>query len=103
MFTSTSRYVNLPTSTHTLPDGRAVVYVQRRFLPRPSTLADLGGYLVRPADRIDLIAFRTLGDPEQFWRIADANGALKPEDLATPAGRRLRVTLPQGIPGGSGG
>ena len=103
MFSATSRYFGLPTSTFTRPDGTAIVYVQRRFVPQPSSLADLGGYLVRPADRIDLIAFRTLGDPELFWRIGDANGAMQPEQLAAQPGRKLRVTLPQGIPGGSVG
>ena len=41
-----------------------------------------------PGDRLDLITARTLGDPEQFWRICDANDALDPDDLAEP-GRRL--------------
>ncbi len=26
---------------------------------------------VQPEDRMDLVAARTLGDPEQFWRICD--------------------------------
>ena len=32
-------------------------------------------------DRLDNIAARYLGDPEQFWRICDANGAMRPDEL----------------------
>ena len=39
-------------------------------------------------------ATRTLGDPEAFWRVCDANDALNPGELEQ-AGRRLRVPLPQ--------
>ena len=48
---------------------------------------------------MDLIAANELGDAEAYWRICDANNAMRPEDLASPIGRRLRITLPQGIPG----
>jgi len=40
-----------------------------------------------------------LGGPELFWRIADANGAMRPEDLVAKVGRQLKITLPQGITG----
>ena len=40
-----------------------------------------------------------LGDPLQYWRICDANGAMRPDELTDTAGRRLRITLPEGIPG----
>lgn len=103
MFAVTSRYYGLGQQQLTLPDGRTVTYLQRRFAPRPDSLADLGSYVVRPLDRIDLIAYRALGDPELSWRVADANGAMQPQELETPAGRRLRITLPPNVPGGSGG
>jgi hypothetical protein len=103
MFSVTSRYYGLAQQQLTLPDGQVVNYLQRRFVPRPDSLADLGTYVVRPLDRIDLIAYRALGDPELSWRVADANGAMSPDELETPAGRRLRITLPAGVPGGSGG
>jgi hypothetical protein len=50
---------------------------------------------VTAADRLDLIAARTLGDPEQFWRVCDANNAMDPLDLTTTLGRVLRVPVPQ--------
>ncbi|MFL5804527.1 MAG: hypothetical protein ACJ8CR_22625 [Roseiflexaceae bacterium] len=40
-----------------------------------------------------------LDDPEQFWRICDANRAMRPDELTETVGRRLRITLPEGIPG----
>ena len=42
------------------------------------------------------IAAKYLGDPEQFWRICDANGAVRPDELEM-VGRRLRITLPEGL------
>ena len=48
---------------------------------------------------MDQIAASELGDPLQFWRICDANGAMRPQDLTDTPGRLLRITLPQGVPG----
>jgi hypothetical protein len=50
---------------------------------------------VAQSDRLDLIASRTLGDSEQFWRVADANNAMHPLDLTEVVGRVLRIPLPQ--------
>ncbi|HEV2777786.1 MAG TPA: LysM domain-containing protein [Actinophytocola sp.] len=93
MFSVTSRYHGIPTATHTLPDGRRVTYVRRRLLPQPEQLAQLAEHVVAPGERLDHIAGRHFGDAEQAWRIADANRAMDPEELAVP-GRRLRITLP---------
>ena len=73
MFEPTSRYYTLETVTLTLPDGRSVAYKRRRFLPQGSAMPLLAEEIVNQSDRLDLIAARTLGDPEQFWRVADAN------------------------------
>ncbi|AIR96868.1 LysM peptidoglycan-binding domain-containing protein [Streptomyces glaucescens] len=94
MIEPTSRYHPLPTATHTLPDGRTVTHLRRRLLPQPERLADLGEHVVTAGDRLDLIAARWYGDPEQSWRIADANRALRPDELTAVPGRRLRITLP---------
>lgn len=95
MFEPTSRYAGIETATRTAADGRAVVYKRRRFLPQPADMPVLAEVLVAPGDRIDTLAARVLGDPEQFWRLADANGATNPADLAVP-GRRLRVAVSPG-------
>ena len=44
-------------------------------------------------------AAQYLGDPEQFWRICDANGAMRPDELTEPIGAAMRITLAAGHPG----
>lgn len=95
MFTHTSRYYSLETVTLTTADGREIAYKRRRFLPDPSDMQMLAEVVVTQGDRLDLITARTLGDPEHFWRICDANNAMNPFDLTTEIGRRLRIPLPQ--------
>ncbi|MEU2832878.1 LysM domain-containing protein [Streptomyces lavendulae] len=102
MFSATSRYQNVPTASLTLPDGRTVTYVRRRFPPDPDTLTTVGTHVVVAGERLDLVAARELGDPEQGWRIADAHRVLDPELLTRVPGRRLRITLPAGMPQGAG-
>lgn len=96
MFTSTSRYYTLPTATITAADGRVRVYKRRRFLPAGDEMPLLAEAVVVEGDRLDLIAARTLGDPEHFWRVCDANNAMSPFELTRVPGRRLRVAIPQG-------
>ena len=95
MFNYTSRYFNLETVKLTMADGREAVYKRRRFLPRGSAMPLLIEVTVTEGDRLDLITARTLGDPEHFWRVADANTAMNPFDLTAEIGRVLRVTVPQ--------
>jgi hypothetical protein len=92
-FAPTSRYAGVGTATLTRA-GATVGYLRRRFLPRGSEQPLLAQVTVAEGDRLDLIAARTLGDPEQFWRVCDANDAMDPADLEV-TGRTLRVTLPQ--------
>ena len=98
-FPATSRYFGIETTTFTGPDGRSVAYLRRRFLPDPSRFAVLAEHVVTEGERLDTIAARYMEDPEAFWRIADANAAMHPQDLTEPSGRRLYITLPEGIPG----
>jgi hypothetical protein len=100
-FAANSRYVNTPTKTYTLADGRDVNYLARRFLPAPESLALLGTYTVVEGDRLDNIAARVLGDPELFWRICDGNRELRPDALTAAIGRQLRITAAEGFPGPS--
>src|SRR4051794_26768500 len=95
---SQSRYHPEDTAEHTLPTGKKVVFLRRRLLPQPESLAGLREHLVREAwKRLDGIASLELQDPELYWQICDANRALRPDDLEIP-GKRLRITLPAGIP-----
>jgi hypothetical protein len=98
LFPQTSRYYGLRIRKHTLADGKQVSYVDRRFVPQPEQFELLQEHSVAEGDRPDNLAATYLGDPEQFWRLADANYDLNPFDLVTTVGRRLRITLPEGIP-----
>ena len=95
MFEHTSRYARIPTARYVTPDGRTVAYVRRRTVPRGDTMPLLVEVTVTQGERLDLIAARILGDPEQFWRICDANNALNPLELTGQPGRVIRVTVPQ--------
>ena len=99
MFGPNSRYYLHATARLVREDGTEVVYLRRRFIPPPERFALIQEHVVSEGERLDLIAHEYLGDPEQFWRIADANGAMRPEELTEEVGRRLRITLPEGVPG----
>jgi hypothetical protein len=94
MFEHTSRYYPLETATFTAPDGRRIAYKRRRFLPRGEEMQLLVEVTVTQGDRLDLITARTLEDPEQFWRVCDANNAMNPVELTAELGRTLRVPVP---------
>ena len=102
-FPTTSRYYGIATDTLVTSDGRTLAYVGRRFLPDPSQLSLLQVYTVVQGDRPDTIAAKFLGDPEQFWRVCDANNVMDPQELIKVFGRSIRITLPEGIPGISNG
>jgi len=95
MFDVTSRYYNLQTTEFISASGDVTAYKRRRFLPQGSSLPLLVELSVVSGDRVDLIAARTIGASEQYWRIADANDAMNPRTLTEEAGRVLRVPVPQ--------
>jgi len=95
MFESNSRYYPLKTAEHVMPDGRVVTYKRRRFLPQGEKMPTLSEVTVTQGNRLDLIAAKALGDPEHFWRICDANDAMKPSDLTSEIGRVLCIPIPQ--------
>jgi hypothetical protein len=102
-FPPNSRYHGIAIATATLPDGRPVVHLRRRFVPQPHALALLHTVRVVEGDRLDNLTATHLGDPELFWRVCDANPVLRPDELTETLGRELRITLPAGIPGASDG
>jgi hypothetical protein len=97
-FPPTSRYQGIETTMLELADGKKMIYIRRRFIPLPERFDLLQEHVVTQGERLDNITAHYLGDPEQFWRICDANSAMRPEEMEE-LGRRLRITLPEGIPG----
>ncbi|SRR6266481_2515562 len=114
-FPATSRYFQIETATFLSPDvlhshrlhnnqtpeEKAIVYLRRRFVPSSDRFDLLLEHTVVQSDRLDNVTARYLGDPEQFWRVCDANNAMRPEELTETVGRHLRITLPEGIAGPS--
>ena len=98
-FPPNSRYQGVGTAKLTSTDGRTVVFLKRRFVPAPEEFALIQEHSVVQGDRLDNITAKYLGDPEQFWRLCDANGAIRPDELTETIGNQVRITLPQGIPG----
>jgi hypothetical protein len=94
MFEPNSRYYSIETASWTTLDGEQIVYKRRRFLPQGESLPLLMEVFVTQGERLDNITARTLGDPEAFWRIADANNAMNPDDLTAEPGNSLRVPVP---------
>lgn len=94
MFARGSRYEALPEDVYVDPSGREIPYKLLRLLP-PEQPA-LQTHLVVDGDRLDLLAHRYLGNPELYWRLCDANGALRPEELTREPGRVLGIPL--GLP-----
>jgi hypothetical protein len=97
-FPPTSRYYGIETATIALPDGRTAIYLRRRFVPAPENFSLLFYHRVTQGERLDNVAAKYLTDPEQFWRLCDANRALRPDELTDTVGRTIRITLPEGIP-----
>lgn len=97
-FPPTSRYYGIATATVPTADGRTIIYLLRRFVPSPDNFALLQWHRVAQGERLDNITAKYLNDPEQFWRLCDANGVLRPQELTETVGREIRITLPAGIP-----
>ena len=102
-FPTDSRYHGFKVQQYTAPDGEVIPYLERRIVPQPGApnFATINRYTVQQNDRLDLIAAKYLGDPLLAWLICDANGAMEPHELVETPGRVLKITTPQGIPGGA--
>lgn len=91
MFFRGSRYESIADAEIEGTDGRVLRYKRMRFIPLQSgALTDV----VVDGDRPDLLAYRALGDPEQFWRLADVNQVRSPAELTAAAGTRVGVPGP---------
>jgi phage tail protein X len=98
-FPPDSRYYGLAAAQYTQPDGTVVAYVKRRLVPPPENFSLLHEHTVVQGDRLDNLAAHYIGDPAQYWRLCDANSAIRPAELTQTVGNTLRITLPDGVPG----
>ncbi|MCW5983251.1 MAG: LysM peptidoglycan-binding domain-containing protein [Bryobacteraceae bacterium] len=93
MFFKGSRYANVGDLTMKGPGGREIKYKKTRLIPPAGAQA---GHLVHQGERLDHIAQRYYRDPERFWRIADANQVLWPDELVEQAGRIILIPPSEG-------
>ncbi len=100
-FPESSRYHGLGTLQIPTAEGTPIVYLKRRFLPPPGGFTILSIHRVREGERLDNITAQYIGDALQFWRVCDANGVMKPEELTAAIGNEIRITLPDGVQGAS--
>jgi len=111
-FGGTSRYAGIGVDAVQPPGDRSgdrsadgsqgdapLVYLKRRFVPRPERFGLLYEATVVEGDRRDNLAAAHLGTPELWWRLADANGAVDPRELTERPGATLRVTDAVDLPG----
>jgi hypothetical protein len=96
-FGPTSRYYNVSVGRYKrAADDPGVNYLLRRFIPQLRDIAVAAEHIVQSGERPELLAAQTLGDPELYWRLADANRVTDPFEL-TQLGRRLSIPNPPGL------
>jgi hypothetical protein len=99
LFDSGSRYFGIDTATLQKPGQQPVVYILRRFVPHAASFQVVQEHTVVSGERPDHVAAQLLGDPTLFWRLCDANNAMRPEDLTAVPGAKISITLPEGVTG----
>jgi len=99
LFGANSRYYGIDTATLERPGKPPLAYLLRRFLPQSSAFQTIQYHTVMQGERLDNLSAQFLGDATPFWRLADANDAMRAEELTETVGRKIRVTLPEGITG----
>jgi hypothetical protein len=100
-FPPNSRYYGVAVTTLEQKNQDPIAYLKRRFVPPPENFSLVQDYTVVQGDRLDNLAALYLGDAELYWRLCDANGALRPDELTETPGTTLAITLPEGVPGSS--
>ena len=97
-FVPQSRYNGVPLAVlQRRPGEPGLVYVRRRFIPALSTMSIAARHVVSALERPDSLGARHLGDPLLYWRIADANAVVDPNELTDTLARRVAIPLPPGM------
>jgi hypothetical protein len=94
LFSQSSRYYGIEILKTTLPNGRVVSYVERRFLPPHESMEVIDHHTVIQGDRIDNVTAHYYGDPLLFYRLCDGNYELDPEALTSNVAMKLNIALP---------
>lgn len=100
-FPENSRYHGVSITTLKLSNQEPIAYLKRRFVPSPERFTVIQEHTVVEGDRVDNLSAQYLGDAELYWRLCDANGVMRPDELTETAGDKIAITLPKGVPGAS--
>ncbi|MBZ9935662.1 Base plate wedge protein 53 [Mesorhizobium sp. BR1-1-16] len=93
-----SRYAGVPLALYRRhPDDEGVPFVRRRFIPQRREVTAMVEHTVRSGDRPDLLAAMAFGNPELYWRIADANAVTDPLELTDELGEHVIIPNPPGF------
>jgi len=95
-FESNSRYFGIALGFQSASGDRPIAYVLRRFIPQMRDINIIAEHIVQGGERPDLLAAQRLGDPELYWRIADANAVTDPFQLTDTIGLRVKIPAPAG-------
>ena len=96
-FGQNSRYRAVPFGLYLPDDGQpGVTYVLRRFIPQRRDIPAQLEHIVQAGERPDTLANRAMGDPELYWRVADANAVTDPFALTDTLGGRVAIPAPPG-------
>jgi hypothetical protein len=79
------------------PGDPGARYLLRRFIPQRRDIPVPFEHIVHGGERPDLLAAQTLGDSELFWRVADANAVIDPNELTDTIGSRVLIPQPPGL------
>ena len=96
-FAPNSRYRGVPLGLFGPDPDHGIPYVLRRFTPQRRAIPAAFEHLVRGVERPDLLAAQAYGDPELYWRIADANAVTDPFALTDTMGGRIAIPQPPGV------
>jgi hypothetical protein len=97
-FAPQSRYNGVALAVRQSRTGEpTLVYLRRRFIPASDASGVVARHVVVALDRPDLLGAKYLGDPLLYWRIADANAVVDPNELTDTLGRRVVIALPPGM------
>lgn len=94
MFFKSSRYEKVKDYKFRRIDGSEIFIKKKRMIPE--TKGQLI-HTVQEGERTDLLAQRYYNDPLVFWKLADGNSEMNPEDLLDEAG--ARIIVPPNDPG----
>jgi hypothetical protein len=96
-FAANSRYYNIVLGRYARDaNDPGITYVLRRFIPQQRDIPTAAEHIVHGGERPDMLAAQTLGDPELYWRVADANAVTDPFELTDTLGARIAIPFPPG-------